>query len=333
MAAVFGCSGFVGGHVVAKLLERGHPVRGVSRHASKATWLKDLPWAGTGEASGDKVEFVDLDLGQPKEDLANALDSALQGCGSVFMCAGVEHQKKEVIDFMVTAGQEIIRAARRQGVEAVVLNSSGGSTNPPGHKDEDPKNEIDHWSDPEQQIANEKYSPAAKTKMELTAFQEVGRNKRDEVVDETRAKESPRLCIVNPNLILGPQLDPGPVNGNSLPMFAKIYRGESMNEKVPNDSMSIIDVRDLASIFVACAENTSATGRYFGVNRSFTWSDILDAIKHADSSYEKPPMFEEDPKTPTQFDFTRRDSLGVKLRNLDETMADVIEYLKSKSKI
>lgn len=333
VAAVVGCTGFVGSHVVAKLLEHGHQVRGASRKASKAIWLQQLPWNGTKEPSQDHVKLFDLDLGEDPDKVAPKLDELLNGCSSVFMLAGVEHQKPEVIDFMVSSALEIIRAARRQGVETVVLGSSGGSTNPPGHKDEDPKDEINHWSDPEQQIKNERYSPAAKTKMEICSLEEVGRNQRNEIVDDVRAASSPRLCIMNPNLILGRQLDPGPVSGNSLPWFGKIFRGESMNERVPNDSMSIIDVRDLAALFVACAETPQASGRYFGVKKSYPWSEILDSIAAADSSYNPPPMFDGEPKTPTQFDFTRRDSLGVTLRPIEETMKDVLAYLKEKSQI
>ena len=53
------------------------------------------------------------------------------------------------------------------------------------------KNEIDHWSDPEFQISQGKYSPAAKTLMDRAAltFQE---NHPDL-----------RIVIFNPSMILG----------------------------------------------------------------------------------------------------------------------------------
>ena len=133
----------------------------------------------------------------------------------------------------------------------MVLTSSGGSTNPPGHKNEVPKHELHSWSDPDVQQQNGRFSPAAKTLMEIASLAAVGRNQQNEVVDPERASKAPRLCIMNPNLILGAALKPGRVTGNSLPWVAKILRGESMNEKVPNDSMSIVDVRDLAMLHVA----------------------------------------------------------------------------------
>ena len=70
----------------------------------------------------------------------------------------------------------IISAAKKAKVKSVVLTSSGGSTNALGLTDSTPKNEIEHWSDPDDQIARGKFSPAAKTLMEMAALESVGRN-------------------------------------------------------------------------------------------------------------------------------------------------------------
>ena len=55
--------------------------------------------------------------------------------------------------------------------------------------------------------------------MEIAALKFVGRNQKNEVVDESAAKgaENVRLCIMNPSWILGPQLQPGDISGNGLP--------------------------------------------------------------------------------------------------------------------
>ena len=72
--------------------------------------------------------------------------------------------------------------------------------------------------------------------------------------------------------------------------------------------MSIIDVRDLAALHVAACELESASGRYFGVNRSFPWSEILASLHAVYPAYTQPPLFEGAPNTATQFDHTRKDS-------------------------
>ena len=43
-----------------------------------------------------------------------------------------------------------------------------------------------------------------------------------------------------------------------------------------------------------------------------------------------PQPLTEDPVEPTQFDFARRDSLGIKLRDFPTIMKDTIDCLKSR---
>ena len=123
------------------------------------------------------------------------------------------------------------------------------------------------------------------------------------------------------------------MTGNGLPWFVKIVKGEAMAEQIPNDSMSIIHVEDLAKLHVACMEDDSASGRYFGVNQSWPWEEILAAIKKTCPDYVMPPKKYEEQKPVTRFDNTRRDSLGVSLRSLEEILADTIGFLKDKGSL
>ena len=47
----------------------------------------------------------------------------------------------------------------------------------------------------------------------------------------------------------------------SLAFFRAILNGEKLKE-IPNDSMSFIDVRDLAELELAALENKNARGKY-----------------------------------------------------------------------
>ena len=327
LAAVVGSTGFVGSHIVKKLLSLGYRVNCASRNPEKAAWLKGLSSCN----DGSDVRIHSLNLTPQGPEDPNQLDALVKGCSSIFFAAGFEKQEPATVDFMVNNALACISAAKENGVGVVVLTSSGGSTNPPGHRNETPKNEAEHWSDPKAQIAKGKYSPAAKTLMELRSLNAVGRDRTNAIVDAELATSSPRLCIMNPNLILGPQLQSGAISGNSLPWVLRIIKGETMNGAIPNDSMSIIDVRDLASLHVAAAENLNASGRYFGVDQSYPWSDILASIKRAHPAYTMPPMYEGDTAaTPTQFDHTRKKSLGVPIRSLDDTIAGLIEFMKAR---
>ena len=55
------------------------------------------------------------------------------------------------------------------------------------------KDEINSWSNPDVQKEIGKFSPAAKTLMELAALDFVGRNKRNEIIDKEKASNSPRF--------------------------------------------------------------------------------------------------------------------------------------------
>ena len=326
VAAVIGATGYVGSHIVSCLLGKGYIVRCSSRAPESAQWLRTL------SSAEERVEIHKLTLDNHGPTDAKEMDALLaDGVDSVFFCAGFETQAPETIEFMRNNAVGLVRGAAKHQVPVVVLTSSGGSTNPPGHSNDVPKNELLHWSDPEVQQANSRYSPAAKTLMEIAALQEVGRNQKNEVVKEING--APRLCIMNPNLILGPQLQPGGVTGNPLPWMVKILKGEAMNKEIPNDSMSIIDVRDLAALHVAAAENEVASGRYFGVQRSWSWEEILAVFEEVCPGYKKPPRFQGEANHETLFDTTRRDSLGVPLRPLKDTMQDVVTFMTERGYI
>ncbi|OEU08627.1 hypothetical protein FRACYDRAFT_249520 [Fragilariopsis cylindrus CCMP1102] len=117
--------------------------------------------------------------------------------------------------------------------------------------------------------------------------------------------------------------------------------------------MSIIDIRDLAQLHIAAAFNEQASGRYFGVQQSYSWKEILTEFQTILSSssssnsssnsndndeyngydYQLPPLNPNEDyenKIPTQFDHTRKDSLGVTLRPLHDTLKDLIDFFISK---
>ena len=146
---------------------------------------------------------------------------------------------------------------------------------------------------------------------------------------------------MNPSLILAPQLKPGEISGNGLPWFAKIATGKAMTEQIPNDSMSIIHCEDLASLNVLCAfpikdDNNPdpPSGRYFGVNQSWPWEEILYAIKSRRPNYNMPPKKFDVQNPVTKFDNSRRDQLGLKsMKSVTEIMDDTISFLEMKGVI
>ena len=92
---------------------------------------------------------------------------------------------------------------------------------------------------------------------------------------------------------------------------------------------SMIDVNDLAKLHIAALEQESASGRYFALKKSWHWKEILSTLSQLHPAY-SPPVWpaDIDPVKATAFDFTRRDSLGIELKDLAEILGGVIDELK-----
>jgi nucleoside-diphosphate-sugar epimerase len=311
---VVGCSGFVGSHVTAALLARGYAVNGTLRDADGANrhWL--LADIGAAAATNRLALF-------PADVLdKDSLRPAMAGCSGVIACAGSPAIVPETVDLMVAVGENVCEAAIAAGIGRAVFTSSTGSTNPPTGEPH-LKNEVLHWSDPDLQMNQGKFAA-------------VGKSRLDRIVLDRMAASGGafRAAVINPSMIVGPAYQPEPVASHVR--FAEIVRGERMADKVPNGSMSLIDVRDLAALHVAALESSQARGRYFGVKRSWHWRDILRALRRALPAYRIPPIDpDEVPVPPTRFDLTRQASLGVKLRSLDEMMAGLVAELQRRGMI
>jgi len=315
---VIGASGVVGSHVVQCALRKGYKVNACMRNPNdnlKTYWLRQL------EHAEGNIEFFGGDL-----DVEGSYLEGVKGCVGVFICALPEIPKEwytfsepKLIQTVEGGVKHILTSCVEAGtVQTVIITSSTGSTNP---KDGEPaiKNEIDHWSDPEFQISKAKYSPAAKTLMDRAAL-EFGESHPDL-----------RIVIFNPSMILGPMFHPE-LHG-SLSMFRAILKGEKLKQ-IPNNSMSFIDVRDLAQLELAALENNNARGRYFGVVASWHWKDIVETIKYHYPEYALPPCnYEEEDVKPTQFDHTRKNSLQIHLRGLDEIIGQAIDHLKNRGEL
>lgn len=297
--AVVGISGFVGSHVARALLERGHPVHGTLRDvdAPRATRLREA-LGSLGELTLHAADVTDR----------RSLEEAFEDCDGVVMSAGVEHQEPHTLHVMLSAAENTLRAASSCGIERVVFTSSTGSTNPPGGEPEC-KREDEHRSDPYRQISAGKYSPAAKTLMEARAF---GLGEELDV----------RVATLNPSMIVGCGIT-GPSQAERF--IGAILSGERFADGAPDGSMSMIDVRDLAALHLAALERSDARGRYFGVVRSWHWQDILEALARVAPDWSAPSWADgRERARPTQFDTTRRDSLGVDLRGLEDMLRDLL---------
>ena len=257
---------------------------------------------------------------------AGAFDEFTEGVDSLFIACLVptyhglsgkpagemndEQGYAEIIMPTVNGCLNILRSANRHGVKNVVICSSTSSTNPIPWPPV--KNEVDHWSDEALQCRAKKYTSAAKTVMEKSAFRFAGENHI-------------RMSVFLPSMIVGPVVMPGHVHKGLL----RLVRGETMHKQIPNNSMSMIDVRDLAALFLAACENPHACGRYFGVYTSWHWADIYATLQKIVPDMKMPEAPKGERVAATGFDHTRKESLGVPLRDIPTILRETIEWIKA----
>ncbi|MGI9476343.1 MAG: NAD(P)H-binding protein, partial [Hyphomicrobiaceae bacterium] len=171
---VAGASGLVGANIVKAALKRGYLITGGMRNPSGAgQGLKELP------GGDERLEIAAADM-----LVEGSFDELAQGTDGVFIACLIPvyaapdgtpardlddtRGYSEIINPTVNGCLNIMRSAIRAGVKDIVICSSTSSTNPipPVAL----KNEVDHWSDADQQCAAKKYTSATKTVMEKAAM-------------------------------------------------------------------------------------------------------------------------------------------------------------------
>ncbi len=320
---VAGASGLVGSNILAAALARGYAVNGTMRNKDapeKAPYLKALPGADAG------LSLFSADMARE-----GSFDEPTRGADCVYIATliptyagptGVparemddEQGYAEIIMPTVNGCLNIMRSAQRQGVKNIVICSSTSSTNPVPPVPL--KNEVDHWSDEAQQCAAKKYTSATKTVMEKAAIRFAREN-------------GIRLSILMPTGMYGPVILPEHMNHSPHDWLGRLMNGgEGRHRKTPNDSTSMIHLHDLASLFLAVYENPSAEGRYFGVYESWHWQDLYAELQRLLPDMKMPEPLDEPPVAATGFDFTRRDSLGVPLRDIPTILQETIEWIRT----
>ncbi|MEU8935348.1 NAD-dependent epimerase/dehydratase family protein [Streptomyces sp. NPDC048409] len=257
-AAVTGGSGFVGGHLVRRLLERGYRVRATVRSARDAAKVRPL-WE-LQEAFPGRLALFEADL------LAKgSFDEAFRGCATVFHVASpflmperIKDGRRDVVDPALHGTRNVLASVdRTPEVTTLVLTSTVGAI-------------FGDYCDVREMaggILTEKYFNTtstltgnpyhyAKTLAERAAW------------DAEAAQDRWRMVAVNPGLVLGPSLTPASESG-SLFLLDELFRG-LFCYGAPDFSFTTADVRDVADAHIAAAERPAASGRYIVANETMT---------------------------------------------------------------
>lgn len=241
---VTGGTGFVGIHCILQLLNKGYKVKTTLRSLKRKNEVIEMLKFG-GVTSFEKLEFFETDLTKG----AN-WDEAVKDCEYVLHVAspiGLVAPKDEN-DFIRPAVEgtlRVLRCARNAGVKRVVMTSNFGAVGY-SHKDTTTLITEEDWTDP-----NEK---------DLSAYN------KSKVLAERAAwdfinKEGGNLefSTVNPMAIFGPSL--GPALSSGFELLKQVLDGSM--RAIPNMTLGIVDVRDLADLHIRAMTNPSAKSQRF----------------------------------------------------------------------
>jgi nucleoside-diphosphate-sugar epimerase len=248
--AVTGGSGFVGSHLVRRLLERGHRVHTTVRDTANAAKVRPL-WEMQ-EAFPGQLSLFEADL-----LVEGSFDAALSGCRVVhhvaspfFMPERIKDGRRDMVEPALLGTRNVLAGVERTPtVERVVLTSTVGTI-------------FGDYADVlamDDQVLSEKYVNTTST-VENNPYH-YAKTLAEQAARETAATQSRwRLVTVNPGLILGPSLTPASESG-SLFLLDELFKGYFCYG-APDFSFTTADVREVAAAHIAAAENPEAEGRY-----------------------------------------------------------------------
>ena len=139
-----------------------------------------------------------------------------------------------------------------------------------------------------------------------------------------------RLAILLPTMVYGPMLQP---NINlTMEAMKQSFLGNAFAEII-NDSFSMIDVRDCAAQHIAAYEKQESEGRYLSVIESIHLEDLMEIMKYHYPNYQIPSKktySDAEKASPSQYNVTKMNTLGVNVRSISDTVQGIVEDLVSK---
>ncbi|MCX5047930.1 MULTISPECIES: NAD-dependent epimerase/dehydratase family protein [unclassified Streptomyces] len=247
---VTGGSGFVGSHLVRRLLERGYRVRATVRSTASAP--KVAPLRGMQGDHPGRLELFEADL-----LVDGSFDEAMEGCGVVFHVASpffmpekIKDGQRDMVEPALVGTRNVVGSVERTAtVRRFVLTSTVGAV-------------FGDYADVlgmEGQVLSETYFNTTST-VENNPYHYAKTVAEQAAWEAAKGQERWRMVAVNPGLVLGPSLTPASESG-SLFLLEELFKGYFFYG-APDFSFTTVDVRDLADAHIAAAEKPQAHGRY-----------------------------------------------------------------------
>jgi len=254
---VTGATGFIAGHAIQQLLQKGYKVRGTVRSLKDK---KKYEYLNAMDPSGKMLELVEADLLNEA-----SWDSVITGTEYVLHMASpyalnVNNPQTDLVDPAVHGTLNVLKACEKvKTIKKVVLTSSVAAiTDSPieGHL----YTEND-WNTESSLTRNPYYY--SKKLSEEAAWNFI-KGKHFE------------LIVINPFLVIGPEYNSTTIN----PSVESVYN--ILTGKFPgiiNIAWCFVDVRDVAKSHILAMENNKANGRYICTNETIWMKDMITLLK------------------------------------------------------
>ncbi|HEX7689738.1 MAG TPA: aldehyde reductase [Burkholderiaceae bacterium] len=242
LVLVTGGSGFVAGHCIRQLVERGFRVRTTVRSLAREAAVRDQLALGE---RGAALAFFAADLTSD-----DGWDAAAAGCDFVLHVASpfplhVPRHEDELVVPAREGALRVLRAARGAGVRRVVQTSSFAAVGYGHPETARPFDESD-WTD----VDGPGVTPYVKSKTlaERAAWSFMGREGGDM-----------ELATVNPVGIFGPVM--GSDYATSIEIVRRLLDGAMPG--LPRLTFGAVDVRDVADLHLRAMTHPEAAGERF----------------------------------------------------------------------
>jgi len=246
---VSGASGFVAGHTVQVLLEKGYEVHGTVRSLedkAKYEFLENIAAVTPGS-----LKLFEADLGVP-----NAFDAAARGCSSMLHIASqVGNMDEQAIQNAINGTLAAFQAAEQNKLEKLVVTSSVASLFPDAERLHSKGNDYGLVKDTDwNTVASREFGLYAysKTQAEKASLAWLDEHK------DMDGKMPFQYASIHFGLGIGPQQSTRVTTSNKL---VELMLSGQLPMALPF-RLSVIDVRDVARAHVFVLEHEDAQGRY-----------------------------------------------------------------------
>ncbi len=262
---VTGATGYVAGQLIRLLLSEGIKVHAALRDPQNTQKLKFLK--GLQEEFSTEIKFFKADLLSEDSYL-----EAMDGCSVVFHTASpfvlhVKDPQRDLVDPAVMGTRNILNSVNKtKSVRRVVLTSSCAAIYGDSIDILNTRAGIfteEYWNTTSS-LEHNPYS-LSKTLAEKEAW-------------EIAKKQSEwELLVINPSLVMGPGINPF-ATSESFNIMKQMVDG-TYKAGVPDWSIGVVDVRDVAQAHFNAAYLNAPSGRYMTSGHNVSFLDLAKSLE------------------------------------------------------